>query len=63
MTTSFNPTMNQTVAQIPYSYNAVKIDIHNPAVNAHPPMQQPVIYNYPTAPIYPQNEVSEVKEA
>jgi len=55
--------MYQTAAQLPYSYNAVKIDIHNPAVNAQPQMQQPVIYDYPTAPIYPQNEVSEVKEA
>ena len=63
MTTSFNPAMYQTAVQVPYSYNAVKIDIHNPAVNAQPQMQQPVIYDYPTAPIYPQNEVSEVKQS
>ena len=63
MTTSFNPAVNQAAYQMPYSYNAVKIDIHNPSVNAQPQMQQPVIYNYPTASVYPQNEVPEVKQA
>lgn len=41
------------------NYNAVKIDIHNPQVNAQPQeekregyMTPPVVYNYPQAPIY-----------
>ena len=63
MTTSFNPALNQAQYQQPYSYNAVKIDIHNPSVNAQPQGQQPVFYNYPTASVYPQTEVQEVAKA
>ena len=60
MTTSFNPNMYMSSYQQPASYNAVKIDIHNPSVNA-PQQPQPVLYNYPTASIYPQADVSEQK--
>ena len=63
MTTSFNPALNQSACQMPYSYNAVKIDIHNPSVNAPQQMPQPVLYNYPTASVYPQTEVQEVKQS
>ena len=61
MTTAFNPNMYMSSYQQPASYNAVKIDIHNPSVNAPQQQQQPVLYNYPTASIYPQAEATEQK--
>ena len=63
MTTSFNPALAQTQYQLPYSYNAVKIDIHNPSVNAQQQMPQPVFYDYPNTSVYPQTEVKEVSQS
>lgn len=62
MTTAFNPSLYMNAYQQPESYNAVKIDIHNPSVNV-PQNQQPVLYNYPCASIYPQTIAADNKQA
>jgi len=62
MTTALNNTIPSHVYPQPASYNAVKIDIHNPAVNVPQQTAQPMIYNYPYNPVYQQNEVKEIKQ-
>jgi len=43
-------------------YNAVKIDVHNPVMNAPAqPTSVPVFYTYPTTSVYPQPEQDKVQ--
>lgn len=71
-TTAIGPKYPQAVPQCPAncqqpSYNAVKIDIHNPQVNAPSYSQNPIespIYSYPESKVYdmPQQSIYEPKK-